>query len=320
MTDKPSKPKTVFVVGAGASLCYGYPLGAGLVENLINTHFESFSHLVPRVQDAIEFGQLLRQSACDSIDVFLESQPGWLDLGRLLITEEIVRRENPALVLPSQPSQAKDNWYRYLFNQLLPDGSTFDHVWTLNTSFVTFNYDRSLEFFLVQALRNRFGKAEEQAFTMIANQLPIAHVYGDLGPLPWEKREGVASREYGKRWETFELQEAASKQIHIFAGGHPQTAGLDKARRWLHEAERIYFLGFGYHPANIERLNVPWGTPGVEIFGTGIGVTNSRKNALQSKYTGLQIGHPTYGICEFLENCEPFLRDVSNQKGRDEAG
>ena len=55
-----------------------------------------------------------------------------------------------------------------------------------NVAFITFNYDRSLEFFLLTTLKNRYQKTEQECAAKLKN-IPIVHLYGKLALLPWEK-------------------------------------------------------------------------------------------------------------------------------------
>jgi hypothetical protein len=120
-------------------------------------------------------------------------------------------------------------------------------------AFITFNYDRLLEYYLFTCLKNSYGRSIEACAEQL-NQIPIVHLHGDLGALPWQKVE--ASREYGAIVSVEEIKVAASR-IKII---HEDTADRDKefgrAKEELGKATRIYFLGFGYNPTNMARLGV----------------------------------------------------------------
>jgi hypothetical protein len=66
-----------------------------------------------------------------------------------------------------------------------------------------------------------------------------------------------------------------------------------QAREWLHEAEAMYFLGFGYHPTNVKRL-APLeqirGRSGVLYGGTAFGLQHAEILRAQSL---LAFGGPT---------------------------
>jgi hypothetical protein len=71
------------------------------------------------------------------------------------------------------------------------------------------------------------------------------------------------------------ILEACQREIRIV---HEDITDRDQefniARRILHDARRIYFLGFGFGTENVERLNFEMIMPEV-CEGTGIGLTAS---------------------------------------------
>ena len=48
----------------------------------------------------------------------------------------------------------------------------------------------------------------------------------------------------------------AKKTIRIITDANPSSEIFDKAESHLKDARRIYFLGFGFAPQNLERLRV----------------------------------------------------------------
>ena len=70
---------------------------------------------------------------------------------QILITRELKRHENVDRLFPPNHS----GWYQYLFNQLLDNGDAMGFSKS-QLNVVTFNYDRSLEAYLHEALMARF--------------------------------------------------------------------------------------------------------------------------------------------------------------------
>ena len=60
---------------------------------------------------------------------------------------------------------------------------------TCDISFITFNYDRSLEQFLYFAFKHWEGLPEDVCVDRVRD-LQINHIYGKLGPLDWESENG----------------------------------------------------------------------------------------------------------------------------------
>lgn len=138
-------------------------------------------------------------------------------------------------------------------------------------SFVTFNYDRCIEQFLVTTFMSTYalpaGKAAEAV-----RRIPILHAYGSLGEIPHEGN-GVpfaADDRY--------LSKAA---IPIMTFNEDVGSEHRSALRGLvREADKVIFLGCGYH---IQNLTLLYGDhpPNREsrVWGTTVGM---RGRALQN--------------------------------------
>ena len=150
-----TKP-TVFILGAGASVSFGYPTGKSLIEiilknfdqNNVDNVISNFEGLGFSLEEILSFRDELRHSAAPSIDSFLEPRiEEERYLGKLAITNALIPFEN------IDPLFSPDSWYTLFFNML---NSKFDDFEKNKISFITFNYDRSLEQFLMTTLKNRF--------------------------------------------------------------------------------------------------------------------------------------------------------------------
>lgn len=247
---------TVFILGAGASYGFGYPLGKNLVDIIVknfdpnNTEnaIELFKGLGFSEEDLISFRDKLRLSAAPSIDSFLEPR-GEDDryLGKLAIAYALIPFENTDTLFYD------DSWYKTLLQKLK---ITFDDFEKNKISFVTFNYDRSLEHFLMTALRNQFNKSESEVAEKL-KKIPIVHLYGKLGLLPWEAaKPDEYSREYNSKILPHLLRRSSKSLRIIYDKLELDNPEFKQARQILSAARRIYFLGFGYHKDNLERLKI----------------------------------------------------------------
>lgn len=52
-----------------------------------------------------------------------------------------------------------------------------------NISFIFFNYDRCIEFYLWIALQDYFNITSQEAAKLVQTKLKIIHPYGSLGPI-----------------------------------------------------------------------------------------------------------------------------------------
>jgi SIR2-like domain len=123
-------------------------------------------------------------------------------------------------------------------------------------SFITFNYDRSLEFFLMTSLKNRFKKSQNEVAEKL-KKIPIVHLYGKLGPLPWEV---ITDNDYYRNYEPLVLPHhlrKSSKSLKIIYDKlELDNPEFKQAKILLGAARKIYFLGFGYHKDNLDRLKI----------------------------------------------------------------
>ena len=273
---------TVFILGAGASVTYGYPTGFQLSQEIkvslqnINTRLPEiqegllpmFNKLGYDIKELTEFYKCFLGAATDSVDKFLENRPDFEMLGKLLIAYFLKRKENShQLFIGLQES----NWYALLFNKL---DITVDNIKNYNISFITFNYDRSLEFFLNSFLKNRTTKNSEFVFEVM-ECFPIVHVYGSLGNLPWKDANGI---EYDYHVDHSQLKRMAGG-IDIMSSER-DSSQLKRAYELLFNASYIYFIGFGYDETNLRRLKIQDCMKDKTIKGTSVGIQESRRSEI----------------------------------------
>lgn len=194
---------TVFIIGAGGSYPYGFPLGIELRQRVFSyaeSMFQKFDAevgqdtLYTEIKLAKEFSHQFRNSGDQSIDWFLKKFPKYSLIGKFLILHHILQAENESKFFEEmKPENKKQDWYWYLYNEMskYPKGEISPGFFLENKiKFITFNYDRSLENFLFNCYSNghdfaSFGTTALELFKAI----PIRHVYGKVAKFIWE-REG----------------------------------------------------------------------------------------------------------------------------------
>src|ERR1700733_1686340 len=297
---------TVFVLGAGASIPYGYPSGETLIGWL--TASQQGDSTISEA-DFDRLRQALLRSPDKSVDAFLERQPRDLqDIGKRAIAESLIRCEDPKKLFRQSASDA-DDWIRFLLSELLADVH-FERLFDLPLAFVTFNYDRSLEAVLMDCLTSKYKREVEQVGPLLKERLPIVHVHGDLGPLDWQHRDNVESRAYSSEL-TPQIVDRAASQIKIIHEADPSDIAFKNARQLLGNSKRIYFLGFGYLPLNLKRLGIPFGQMGeTQCHGSAFKLSEARRGAFTAKYVGLNLGKEHHRSVVFLDNCRRFLDDA----------
>src|SRR5439155_25433611 len=121
---------------------------------------------------------------------------------------------------------------------------------------ITFNYDRSLECFLLNALKSSFNKKDDECIKVL-NKMPIIHLHGQLGTLLTGSND-PNHLSFDARC-TPEVIERCIPQIKII---HEVNVSDDpefkRAHEVLKKSERICFLGFVYDKTNLLRLFAPF--------------------------------------------------------------
>ena len=292
------KTKTVLILGAGASIPYSFPSGFELLRDIQRGISDSgigmFKRLVKIVPDPSKiksFYKDLRDADPLSIDAFLEYRQEYLELGNLAIAFSLIPKEDIGKLF--NQSRQKVHWYQFLFEKLSRDLPSPESFANNKLSIITFNYDRSLEYYLFTVLKTKYNFSDESCAEILDN-IPIIHVHGSLGPLPWQKgriAQGKHARPYGPNKSdrggnliTDKEIIDASKQIIVIPQSTETTEEFHYAFDQLFVAERIYFLGFGYHELNLKRLRMKDIKEVSLLKGTCYGMAQTDINAIKSKY------------------------------------
>lgn len=313
---------TVFVLGAGASFDYGLPLGADLANKIISeVAGDSRRPLAleewtgTKADTWISLAEDLRDSCFNSIDAWLSRRTMYLNAGKIAICHAIGASEDPG--------KLRAGWYRELWQVLASGAQNASDICNNSVGVITFNYDRSLENFLYERMRPSFGVSTEDAASIIQH-IPIIHMHGQAGALPWQKTDPV------KAWINVNplkpeapdshpyLANAAFDQIAwinarkrssgirvMFEDPRGERTPLTQARDLLANADRIIFMGFGYDPINMRKLRyIPDSDKSQEILGTYFKGTRS-KTSIASAATN-DFGKPITMVD--IESLHEFVR------------
>jgi hypothetical protein len=276
---------TVLVLGAGASYPYHFPTAEGLMDEICKTfetpHTEAsllfgIRSEVTSASDFSKFAETLAMSGQASVDAFLEHRTDLIHLGKLAMAYCLKPYENQIRLFSHDTGRGGD-WYRYLFGKLNAAFSDFSRN---KLSIITFNYDRSLEHYLLTALQNSHRRTFDECAQAL-EAIPILHVYGQLGEIPYPKSGSQRYDLIGTGSDVYVEAVKASKGIKLL---HETKPALEKAYKILFAAKKICFLGFGYHELNIERLAIDTSSAGSKgIFGTCRGLIGGELNAAKTR-------------------------------------
>jgi hypothetical protein len=288
------RSKTVFVLGAGASKEFGLPLGAelaGSIASMMDFQHDTLGGLTggdqslfravarkdgdqQRTYNAarrIAQGLALRKSIDDFLDIH-QGQGTVSLLGKAAIVKSIMRAEQHSRLSHGRGGTTIDfanlppNWLLALIHLLRGQdpGTMFQ-----NLSFISFNYDRTLEHFLFHAVSALFGVTEVRA-KEILRPLSIIHPYGTVAKLHWQ--DGALP---------FGVQPSDSACIELAQYIRTYTEEVDAGEQLalihalLHEATTIVFLGFAYHEQNIKLLTPKLRLQRKRIYGTAHGISRA---------------------------------------------
>ncbi|SRR6266481_751023 len=285
---------TLLILGAGASMDYGFPsaraLKSDICEQFSRPDGDAIKFLCDtqeyfRPYDFVEFCKALQLSGQPSVDAFLERNSDYIEIGKVAIAYCLIPYEDERRLFPPR---SDIHLYEYIFSRLGSDITSFG---TNHISIITFNYDRSLEHFLATALynSNRTSSTPEQAQEAV-KALPILHLYGQLAPLPWQAREYARLYKPDIRYRDVM---SATKFIKIISEKKEAELhkDIDFSRAWelINGAEKICFLGFGYNQTNVQRLKINnLGEPR-RIYGTAMGLAESEKKSVRVAFRGITL-------------------------------
>ena len=215
--------KTVFILGAGASIPYGLPSGAELVRQIIeklagpsnanNAVILSQIHKAsgnPQLErDALEdFRKTLEESREQSIDAFLQNHMQFEPQAKRAIAAMILMGEvKKSIVRPSGDFNHMD-WHPLLLPML---NASYEDFHRNSVGFITYNYDRSLEEFLFGAFKSReAGKRSEDDWAKRLKEcIPIFHLHGQVGQHKAFADNQANVVKYGDSWMADNIRTAS---------------------------------------------------------------------------------------------------------------
>ncbi len=274
--------KTVFVVGAGASVEIGLPTGSRLKDEISSLF--NFSKTLSSSQNTVndilyelsisdgqeynEYRQacaIISQSMAlsRSIDNFIESRAENHRIAvcaKIAIALLISIAEQKSFLFHDQKKGGRyldfgrkelANTWIVKFFQLLSERATLAEVQRRlsNIQFIIFNYDRCIEHALLHALCIVYCVDRETASNVL-RAANFYHPYGVIGPILEHGNENV---EYGQQLFASDLKKAVSR-IKTFTESIDRRDVPLSNKDFIRDAGRVVFLGFGFHPINMDRL------------------------------------------------------------------
>ena len=312
--------KVVFIVGAGASREYNFPLGSDLKEAIasgVRFRFEHGGsyltggsqelldhirrHVKGDVKKANEYtraanalaGAIPSFVSIDEALHYVSDSPEAVEVGKIAIVDQILKAERGSSLAFDQrngrPGHLPDGWIAELFSMALAQTqrkdlkSIFSHA-----SFINFNYDRAIEQFIYFALQERASATPDEAREIVEN-LNMLRPYGSIGRFV---------PNYGDQF-------AFGTTAHFDPFSRLQTLGTYTDQKPMHDlaaastalaqAKLIIILGFGYHPTNVDVIKVTTGNCGAQVIGSVLGI-HGTNHSLIASHIGKNLNMSANGI------------------------
>jgi hypothetical protein len=327
---------TVFVLGAGASLEAGFPLGSELAKQIAEevhlpqnprSQYEHDKHelmkivandlgidpnLVVHAGRQIKDGIILSHSIDDYLHLHSHDKTV-VRYGKSAIVRCILRAESTSKIKIINHGQninisdLSDTWYSKLFKIMGKDCPKSDRSKIFeNVTFINFNYDRSLRIYLEYATSALYNIDISEA-RLIVDKANILHPYGSLGFLRSIGNDQIVN--YGDKFEyTGKLSILrAANQINTYTEQVENKDLVEKIHTSVSSARRIFFLGFGFHRQNVELLKSGKSKLDTKCFGTALGISDSDLDVIRSYFYGFTEKQE---VNSYFQNAIVFRKDL----------
>jgi len=275
-----TKP-TVIITGAGASTDFGFPTGSRLVELMIQelthvvnaiTNLNSHKFKWDRIE-VIQFIQKVPKSNTPSIDDWIKFNPEFRELARFSIALTLLRLESSNRIYQNSSSYLRQIWYKMIYEVNHPSDFLKNNV-----SFITFNYDRSIEEFFLMSLANYFGNSiNENELLLLYKSIKIHHVYGGI---PYDLKTSSShtyTSQYGSgvtiKEDDISKVFKISENISVIHDDDDSSFN-DGIFDLIKDAKSIIFLGFGYNMDSLMKLKLEKNNS-CEILSSKYGLSHS---------------------------------------------
>jgi len=319
---------TLFILGAGASKPYGYPTGAELRNNIIKSfelHFNLLSDIkppnMPRNSEIArrqipKFIEHFNGSSIVSIDKYLALNPTDSYIGKISITLSILKSERESC-FREDIKNTNEDWYSLLFNRMtssLNKPDDYKHFCENKVAFITFNYDRSLEYFLYDSFYHSFFDKRHDIEKNVEGcvPFPIIHVYGSVAHISQADWFQHNCNYYGD-FNYFVSVEKMSKGIRVIGEERSDNKIKEQIKELLKNCKRIFFLGFGYAQENLDAIDLIHNIHDkTRVYGTARGMTDKEISVISSRFP--EIKGETYKLedGEIIDTTfRPVIEDTS---------
>lgn len=266
----------VLILGAGASVPYGFPTGnelrhwicdlwayrdrgSAIYDLNINPNpdrptriFHALKQLNIRPDDVANLGKMVTESKLPSIDRLVFHRAKEIGhIARSLIAALLLDSESESAL---QNPRADGDWFSPLWSSLTAGRKSISDVVTDKLAVFTFNYDRSLERLFFSACKATYG-VDDKAASEFVSKIYIEHFYGTTTKL--YELNGLGAKFDCDRAQLHEAVELAEQEIWLIDDDRKrQATAFEKARTAFGHAKIVTFLGYGFDEINDKNLGL----------------------------------------------------------------
>lgn len=304
------KDSMLLILGAGSAMQFGFPLGPELKKNIVAALAPTDSGRVTSTRLNECFGKknidyktvfachdALRLCGTESVDTFLAERDEFKDVAKLVIAYQLIQCEINCKKSDSMYSASIPNWYQYFLGRVR---ERFDLLPYNEVKVLTFNYDRSFEYYLLNSLTHHYGRDEREVAEAIMAGIQIVHVHGHLGGLPGFEENGS---EFGMALTVDNIIDSASRILVQHESPSINDDHVTWARMFMEQSQWAIFLGFGYEEESLKKLGFVDGWGEKYIYGTAVGYSEAECKHIQARFATSSVK-----LDREVDDCSDFLK------------
>lgn len=291
----------VYLLGAGASMAYGFPTGNELKRQIIELEVKKdsiFYKIIKNKKNINEndlqnelgdlevelanFFKSFKESSANTIDSFVARNNEYAALARIIVGFLLLESSRGANYIVDELSFEEDanelspkHWISSYLNKRI--GLDYRNYLKKPDCFISFNYDLLLEsrFERYLAYQTIDSDLKNRATSIVYDELPIFHIYGKLDRYSLMTMTNALDRN-----EVPNLIDLLSASQGIKFIDREEVAWYGSLRDIITKAKRLIILGYGY---DVENNKI--------IFGSSSHFSDRLKNVLiHSTSIGLSDG------------------------------
>jgi len=207
-----------------------------------------------------------------------------IDAGKTLMALFLLRSEKRDLFDNPNPEINSKIWYRHVRNLIINSGKNPKEIkkQIQNLTIISFNYDRSLDYYLRTKLSDYYSEIKER----------IIYPYGKLAEDNWEI-QGYGSFDkngfnpYSK--EILEKIQKLGKNLKVIGDLGEKNEEIKKLLHNLNQSGKIYLLGFAFHQQNCDLLQLKNFKDNKEIYWTNYDDSKSIDKKIENIFGDIQL-------------------------------